>query len=73
MPTMKLTPDAAMRARDVSRPHDEHLGWAEEAAASVRAATDVVMEADVVAKSGGAAAEASLWPAEAARSAGAER
>ena len=48
MPTMKVTPDAAMRARDVSRPRAEHLGWAEEAEASVTAATDVVIEADVV-------------------------
>jgi hypothetical protein len=49
MPTMKVTPDAAMRARDVSRPRAEHLGWSEEAEASVTAATDVVIEADAVA------------------------
>jgi hypothetical protein len=48
MPTMKVTPDAAMRARDVSRPRAEHLGGAEEAEASVTVATDVVIEADVV-------------------------
>jgi hypothetical protein len=48
MPTMKVTPDAAMRARDVSRPRAEHLGQAEEAEASVTAATGVVIEADVV-------------------------
>ncbi len=29
MPAMKLTPDAAMRARDVSRPRAEHLAEAE--------------------------------------------
>ncbi len=29
MPAMKLTPNAAMRARDVSRPHAEHLAEAE--------------------------------------------
>ena len=29
MPVMKLTPNAAMRARDVSRPHAEHLAEAE--------------------------------------------
>ena len=34
MPTMKLTPNAAMRARDVSRPRAEHLAEAE--AAEVR-------------------------------------
>jgi len=67
MPTMKVTPDAAMRARDVSRPHDEHLGRAEEAEASVTAA---VIEADVVVKSG-VAAEAGHGSAGA--SAGAER
>jgi hypothetical protein len=48
MPTMKVTPDAAMRARDVSRPRAEHLGCSEEAEASVTAATDVVIEANVV-------------------------
>jgi hypothetical protein len=57
MPTMKVTPDAAMRARDVSRPRAEHLErtegaegaqGAEAAEASVTAATDVVIEADVV-------------------------
>ena len=47
MPTMKVTPDAAMRARDVSRPHPEHLEWAEEAEASVTVATDVVVEVDI--------------------------
>jgi len=30
---MKLTPNAAMRARDVSRPHAEHLAEAEAAEA----------------------------------------
>jgi hypothetical protein len=34
VPTMKVTPSAAMRARDVSRPHAEHLAWAEEAEAT---------------------------------------
>jgi hypothetical protein len=34
---MKLTPNAAMRARDVSRPHAEHLAEAE--AAEVRGNT----------------------------------
>ena len=29
VPAMKLTPNAAMRARDVSRPHPEHLAEAE--------------------------------------------
>ena len=32
MPAMKLTPNAAMRARDVSRPRPEHLAEAAEAA-----------------------------------------
>ena len=36
MPAMKLTPNAAMRARDVSRPRAEHLAEAE--AAEVRGA-----------------------------------
>ena len=35
MPAMKLTPNAAMRARDVSRPHAEHLERAEAAEASI--------------------------------------
>jgi hypothetical protein len=33
---MKLTPNAAMRARDVSRPRAEHLAEAEAEAAEVR-------------------------------------
>jgi len=36
VPAMKLTPNAAMRARDVSRPHAEHLAEAEAAEASSR-------------------------------------
>ena len=35
MPAMKLTPNAAMRARDVSRPRPEHLAEAEAAEASI--------------------------------------
>ena len=63
MPAMKVTPDAAMRARDVSRPRPEQLRWAEEAAeASVTATTDVVIELDVVVELG-VAAEAGHWPA----------
>jgi hypothetical protein len=34
---MKLTPNAAMRARDVSRPRAEHLAEAEAAEASIAA------------------------------------
>ena len=37
MPAMKLTPNAAMRARDVSRPRAEHLAAAEAAEASAAA------------------------------------
>ena len=37
MPAMKLTPNAAMRARDVSRPRAEHLAEAETAEASIAA------------------------------------
>lgn len=37
MPAMKLTPNAAMRARDVSRPRPEHLTEAEVAEASAAA------------------------------------
>ena len=37
MPAMKLTPNAAMRARDVSRPRAEHLAEAEAAEASIAA------------------------------------
>jgi hypothetical protein len=33
MAAMKITTSAAMRARDVSRPHAEHLAYAEEAEA----------------------------------------
>jgi hypothetical protein len=61
MPTMKVTPDAAMRARDVSRPHAGHLEWAEEAEALV---TDASIEADVVVKPG-VEAEAGGGPARA--------
>jgi hypothetical protein len=39
VPGMKLTPNAAMRARDVSRPRPEHLADAE--AAEARAAGSV--------------------------------
>jgi hypothetical protein len=35
VPAMKLTPNAAMRARDVSRPRAEHLAEAETAEASI--------------------------------------
>jgi hypothetical protein len=35
VPAMKLTPNAAMRARDVSRPHAEHLAQAEAADAAI--------------------------------------
>ena len=38
VPAMKLTPNAAMRARDVSRPRPEHLAEAEVAEASAAAA-----------------------------------
>jgi hypothetical protein len=34
VPAMKLTPNVAMRARDVSRPRDEHLAAAEAAEAA---------------------------------------
>ena len=37
MPAMKLTPNAAMRARDVSRPRPEHLAEAEAAEVSAAA------------------------------------
>jgi hypothetical protein len=37
VPAMKLTPNAAMRARDVSRPRAEHLAEAEAAEASAAA------------------------------------
>ena len=37
MPAMKITPNAAMRARDVSRPRAEHLAEAEAAEASAAA------------------------------------
>ncbi len=37
MPAMKLTPSAAMRARDVSRPRPEHLAEAEAAEAGIAA------------------------------------
>jgi hypothetical protein len=38
VPAMKLTPNAAMRARDVSRPRAEHLAEAEAAEGSATAA-----------------------------------
>ena len=37
MPAMKLTPNAAMRARDVSRPRAEHIAEAEAAEGSANA------------------------------------
>ena len=52
MPAMKVTPDAAMRARDVSRPRAEQLRWAEEAEAGVTATTDVVIESHGAVESG---------------------
>jgi hypothetical protein len=42
MPTMKVTSDAAMRARDVSRPRAEHVAWAEAAEAGASAASEGV-------------------------------
>ncbi len=39
MPTMKVTSSSAMRARDVSRPHDEHVAWAEETEAGAAGPT----------------------------------
>ena len=50
VPAMKLTPNAAMRARDVSRPRPEHLAEAEAAEASIAAGSR--------AKTGGAANQA---------------
>jgi len=47
---MKLTPNAAMRARDVSRPRAEHLAEAEAAEASAAAGSR--------ARTGGAAKQA---------------
>jgi hypothetical protein len=35
VPAMKLTPNAAMRARDVSRPRAEHVAEAEAAEAAI--------------------------------------
>lgn len=40
MPAMKLTPNAAMRARDVSRPRPEHLADAEAAEARAAGSTE---------------------------------
>jgi hypothetical protein len=68
MPTMKVTPDAAMRARDVSRPHDDEVRWAEEAEASVTAAADAVTASDVAARSR-VETEAGHWSARAERGA----
>ena len=68
MPTMKVTPDAAMRARDVSRPRADDVRWAEEAEASVTPAADAVTLADAAARSG-AEAEAGHWSARAERGA----
>jgi len=73
MPAMKVTPDAAMRARDVSRPHAEQLRWAEEVEASAPAATDVVVRADIAAETGVAPVGAGRGSAGAERFAGAER
>jgi hypothetical protein len=50
MSAMKVTISAAMRARDVSRPHAEHVAYAEEAEASaVSARPAVVADASVAA------------------------
>jgi hypothetical protein len=45
MSAMKVTISAAMRARDASRPHAEHLAWAEEAEASVAKARPTAVAA----------------------------
>ena len=68
MPTMKVTTDAAMRARDVSRPRAADVRWAEEAEASVTPAADAVTPADAAARSG-VEAEAGHWAARAERGA----
>src|SRR6516164_5322552 len=60
---MKLTPNAAMRARDVSRPHPEHLAEAEAAEARVPAGPAPLGEASAAPAS---AAPASAAPASAA-------
>ncbi len=57
MPAMKVTPGAAMRARDVSRPDAEHLAWAEEAEANAAAAAGVFAAAGAVAAAGVVAAD----------------
>jgi hypothetical protein len=67
MPAMKVTPNAAMRARDVSRPHPEQVRWAEEAEASAAGAMDAVIRADVAPESGVAGTGARHWPAGAER------
>ena len=46
MPAMKLTPNAAMRARDVSRPRAEHLAEAEAAEARGSAGREEVGRAE---------------------------
>jgi hypothetical protein len=73
MPAMKVTPDTAMRARDVSRPHAEQLRWAEDVEASAAAATDVVIRADVVAEAGVATVEVDRGSAGSERLAGMDR
>ncbi len=64
MPAMKLTPDAAMRARDVSRPRAEHLAEAEAAEVAGSAGRESAGQAETGraetgrAETGGAAAGA---------------
>jgi len=46
MAAMKVTTSAAMRARDVSRPHAEHLAFAEAAEVEAPEAVDVPARVD---------------------------
>ena len=46
MAAMKVTTSAAMRARDVSRPHAEHLAFAEAAEVAASAAVDGPAQVD---------------------------
>jgi hypothetical protein len=73
MPAMKVTPDAAMRARDVSRPRAEDLLRAEEAQATAADAARIAAAAEEPAAPARVDTPDSESPGSEDRSANAER
>jgi hypothetical protein len=71
VPAMKLTPNAAMRARDVSRPHAEHLAEAEAAEAGIGGGSRARTGSPNAAKASTGREDAERGPAPGAAEAGA--